>query len=333
MQQRKLYTKNLIFTTATGACDGVAVQTSDLLFAGLDRFVPAYRLLHSSVREDGRTIAMTKSGLIVSVCFFLASGCALFDGSEMTSGEPAVATPVAENETTASDASIQTSPAETTVTSGRSFTREEVRAMQVRLHDVGLDAGPVDGLPGAKTKAAFAKFQNGCSKVISLLKDSFEGAAQDAELNQIQVKVPSRLETQTIQTQLHDAGFNPGPIDGILGHKTRAVLAQLKAGCPIVNDFARMLEQQALASQVPESNSAKLQSVSSAGRSDVSKQALARSREDIRILQLRLRDAGFDPGPFDGVMGPKTRAAWAQYQLTQRENSAKVPVITGIRHY
>src|ERR671918_1291748 len=102
MQQRKLYTKNLIFTTATGACDGVAVQTSDLLFAGLDRFVPAYRLLHSSVREDGRTIAMTKSGLIVSICFILASGCALFDGSEMTSGEPAVATPVAENETTAS---------------------------------------------------------------------------------------------------------------------------------------------------------------------------------------------------------------------------------------
>jgi peptidoglycan hydrolase-like protein with peptidoglycan-binding domain len=203
--------------------------------------------------------------------------------------------------------------------------------MQLRLRDVGLDPGPVDGLAGAKTKAAVSRFQIGCSKIPPLM-NSFEGRAQPAELNQTVLKLPGPLETQTIQTQLRDAGFNPGPIDGILGNRTRSVLAHLKAGCPEVNDFARMLEQQARASQAPENNSVKLQSLSAAGRSGVSKQ-VARSQEDVRILQLRLRDAGFDPGPFDGVMGPKTRAAWTQYQMMQRENNAKVPVITGIRHY
>jgi peptidoglycan hydrolase-like protein with peptidoglycan-binding domain len=278
---------------------------------------------------------MTKSGLIVSVCFFLASGCAVFDGSEMTSEQPAAVTPVADSETTASDTSIQTSPPETTVASGRNFTREEVRAMQLRLRDLGLDPGPVDGIAGAKTKAAFARFQSGCSKIKPFTENSFEGAAQRAELNQTVVKVSSRLETKTIQAQLRDAGFNPGPIDGILGDRTRSVLAHLKAGCPVVHDFARMLDQQASASQAPESNSVKLQSSNPAGRSDATKQAAApaRSQEDVRILQLRLRDAGFDPGPFDGVMGPKTRAAWTQYKVTQRENNAKVPVITGISHY
>lgn len=274
---------------------------------------------------------MTKSGLIVPLCFFWVSGCALFNGSEVTSGQQATATPVAENEAVPAVTSAQTFAPETKIASARNFSREEVRVMQLRLRDVGLDPGPVDGVAGAKTKAAFARFQTGCSKIIPLL-NSFEGTPEPAELNQTVVRLPSRLEIRTIQTQLRDAGFNPGPIDGIFGRRTRSMLGHLKAGCPVVNDFARMLEQQALASQALESNSVKLQSLSPAGRSDASKPAQARSQEDVRILQLRLRDAGFDPGPFDGVMGPKTRAAWAQYQVMQRESNAKAPAITGISH-
>jgi peptidoglycan hydrolase-like protein with peptidoglycan-binding domain len=274
---------------------------------------------------------MTKIGLIVLLCFFWFSGCALFGGSEATFEQQAAATPVAENEAVPAVTSDQSFSPETKVASARNFSRQEVRAIQLRLRDVGLDPGPVDGVAGAKTKAALARLQTGCAKIAPLM-NSFEGTAQPG-LNQTVVRLPSRLETQTIQTQLRDAGFNPGPIDGIFGHRTRSMLGHLKAQCPVVNDFARMLERQALASQALESNSVKLQSLSPAGRSDSSKPTQARSQEDVRILQLRLRDTGFDPGPFDGVMGPKTRAAWAQYQVTQRENNAKVPAITGISHY
>ena len=54
----------------------------------------------------------------------------------------------------------------------------------------------------------------------------------------------------------------------------------------------------------------------------------SRSQEDIRILQLRLRDAGFDPGPFDGVMGPKTRSALERYEANQRGRKIKASLTT-----
>ncbi len=38
------------------------------------------------------------------------------------------------------------------------------------------------------------------------------------------------------------------------------------------------------------------------------------TRAQVRTVQLRLRAAGFDPGPTDGVMGPKTKAALKKYQ-------------------
>jgi peptidoglycan hydrolase-like protein with peptidoglycan-binding domain len=289
---------------------------------------------------------MAKSGLIVPLCFFWVSGCVLFGDPDVTSEQEAVATPVAESEAVPAVTSVQTLPPETRVASARNFTREEVRAMQLRLRDVGLDPGPIDGLSGAKTKAAFARFQSGCSKIKPLMENAFEGREQPVELNQAVARLPSRQETQTIQAQLRDAGFNPGPIDGIFGNRTRSVLAHLKAGCPVVNDFAPVFERpvgendkRVLASQPLENGSTKLQSLTPAGRSDATRQATAPTlpappQEDIRILQLRLRDAGFDPGPFDGVMGPKTKAALQQYQVTQREKKVQLPLITGTNdHY
>lgn len=34
--------------------------------------------------------------------------------------------------------------------------------------------------------------------------------------------------------------------------------------------------------------------------------------------QRALRDLGYDPGPLDGICGPKTRAALEKYQTTER---------------
>ncbi len=276
---------------------------------------------------------MTKSGLIVPLCFFLACGCALFDSSEMTSEQPAVPAPVVENEST-KVATVQAVPVEVKLAPARSLTRDEIRTIQLRLREVGFDPGPVDGVAGTKTRAAFARFQSGCSKVKPLMENSSEGAAQNLAVSQTVNRVPGRQETQAIQTQLREAGFNPGPVDGIFGNKTRSVLARLKADCPTVNEFAGILNTPLSPSSKPappahtlETNSAKFQSLSATGRGNAPS---ARSQEDIRILQLRLRDAGFDPGPFDGVMGPKTKAALQQYQVAQRGNNAKLPVISGI---
>ncbi|MBV9266306.1 MAG: peptidoglycan-binding protein, partial [Acidobacteriaceae bacterium] len=40
----------------------------------------------------------------------------------------------------------------------------------------------------------------------------------------------------------------------------------------------------------------------------------AQGSDDIRAAQQALKDKGFDPGPVDGVDGPKTRAAVREYQ-------------------
>jgi peptidoglycan hydrolase-like protein with peptidoglycan-binding domain len=37
--------------------------------------------------------------------------------------------------------------------------------------------------------------------------------------------------------------------------------------------------------------------------------------ELIRMVQLTLKDSGFDPGPADGILGPKTRNAIKEFQL------------------
>lgn len=37
----------------------------------------------------------------------------------------------------------------------------------------------------------------------------------------------------------------------------------------------------------------------------------------VQDVQMALRDAGFDPGPIDGIMGPKTRAALSEFQQSQ----------------
>jgi peptidoglycan hydrolase-like protein with peptidoglycan-binding domain len=37
--------------------------------------------------------------------------------------------------------------------------------------------------------------------------------------------------------------------------------------------------------------------------------------ELIRVVQLTLKNSGFDPGPIDGIMGPKTREAIKRFQM------------------
>ena len=48
--------------------------------------------------------------------------------------------------------------------------------------------------------------------------------------------------------------------------------------------------------------------------------ATGRANVDVRAAQQALRDQGFDPGPIDGVMGPRTSTAVRDFQ--QKENLA-----------
>ena len=99
-------------------------------------------------------------------------------------------------------------------------------------------------------------------------------------------KIPSTQEVTLLQTQLKLAGFNPGPVDGVLGARTLSALRELQSGCSNLEDLVE----------------------------NPSSGISVRSEDEIRLLQVRLKDAGFDAGPIDGVMGLKTKSALLRAQ-------------------
>jgi peptidoglycan hydrolase-like protein with peptidoglycan-binding domain len=127
---------------------------------------------------------------------------------------------------------------------------EEVRLLQMRLKDSGFDAGRIDGVHGLKTRAAMLRLQSGCA----LLKDlprtldvNFQTAERPSSRSVADIRVepdrviavdsqtPSKQEIQTVQSRLKDAGFDPGPIDGMLGPRTKQALQQFRNSYGPVN--------------------------------------------------------------------------------------------------
>lgn len=269
---------------------------------------------------------MNKSNLVIAVSVLLASGCALMENPPSESEPSAIVAPLAEPQAPAVPMLVESPKAETIAP--RNFTVDEVRQIQMRLREAGFDPGPADGVAGARTKAALERYQAGCDKSKTLL-DGFDGAGAPLKT------APDRQENQAIQLQLRHAGFDPGPADGIFGTRTRKTIAQLKTNCPLFNEAAVLLndpgsplERKAVVETASTAAPVKARAVS-ASATEASRAASApQSKEEIRILQLRLRDAGFDPGPFDGVMGPKTIAALQQYEASDRVKKTKASLRT-----
>jgi peptidoglycan hydrolase-like protein with peptidoglycan-binding domain len=268
---------------------------------------------------------VNKSTFVIATFVMFASGCALLETPPSESQSSAVAPPV-EPQTPPVQVTLEGPRAETFMP--RSFTVDELRRIQLRLRDAGFDPGPADGVAGTRTKAALGRYQAGCDKAKTLL-DDFDGSGAPIKAT------PSRQENQVIQVQLRNAGFDPGPADGIFGARTRRTLAQLKTNCPVLTEAATALND-ANSPREPQAGIA-----STAAAAPVKGRAVAvssvetsraadvpQTREEIRVLQLRLRDAGFNPGPFDGVMGPRTVAALQQYEASDRGKKTKASLRT-----
>jgi len=160
------------------------------------------------------------------------------------------------------------------------------------------------------------------------------------EAGAVDGKLPvSRKDIELVQRRLRTAGFDPGPVDGILGLRTRTVLTTVQNTCPKINELADNLsfpasvsEKQKSAALMGASGFNTQHSLRPSASNGAPKQTAtpvaAQTNEEIRILQLRLRDAGFDPGPFDGIMGQKTRSALQQYEASQRGKKTKISLTT-----
>src|SRR5215510_7715616 len=118
--------------------------------------------------------------------------------------------------------------------------------------------------------------------------------------------IVSKEEAKMLQARLKAAGFYVGPIDGIVGPKTKSGLLRLQAACANLKD---LLEPSSVGAP-----SAKLDTINRSSKS-----------EEARLIHVRLKDTGFEPGPIDGVTGAKTRAAFLRFEAgcTMLNNSPR----------
>jgi|GEM_PF-3150704 len=91
------------------------------------------------------------------------------------------------------------------------------------------------------------------------------------------------------QRALAQRGFNPGPADGQMGPNTRLAIQRFQ----------------------------KQQGIAADGKPDLALLALLKATDNppgIQLAQASLKTLGYDPGPVDGQMGPKTVMALRTYQ-------------------
>jgi peptidoglycan hydrolase-like protein with peptidoglycan-binding domain len=174
-------------------------------------------------------------------------------------------------------------------------------SVQRVLNDLGYAAGPVDGLMGGKTRAAIRAYQidNGLPPSGEPSLSLYEHL-QDSHAQRYAQPAAPAASTQTIgeiQGLLRQRGYDVPEVTGRLDAGTAAAIRsyQADAGMPVDG--------------VP---NATLLANLRIGTGPAASTALTRAQ--IAELQAALSERGYDPGPHDGVVGPKVRSAIRTYQ-------------------
>jgi peptidoglycan hydrolase-like protein with peptidoglycan-binding domain len=288
-------------------------------------------------------------------CLFFISACVTVgdDNKAPMPEEQAQTFPTASEARSASDPSAESPDRESNEVTQRKYrapSKEEIRSLQAQLKAAGFDPGAADGILGPKTRVALDRLQSGCANLEDLLEDSASGLSpltsgtRTSKLDdEATDKFTTKEEIRLIQVRLKDAGFDPGPFDGTLGPKTQSALLRMQSGCAAVKNFPPHAEIQITespSSPAPDSEKRIQPAIThtartaEAAKSGAGQAALgadnAPSKEEVRGLQMRLRNAGFDPGPIDGVPGPKTKSALDQYRASHGAMNAR-KLLSGIR--
>jgi peptidoglycan hydrolase-like protein with peptidoglycan-binding domain len=218
----------------------------------------------------------------------------------------------------------------------RPLTQDEVRRIQARLKASGFDPGPIDGILGPQTKSAFLSLQSSCSELLGgkdLAKNKEWRLTPVNELTvlveQPALKTFSKEEIQRVQMRLKQSGFDPGPVDGILGPKTNAALLRARAGCSLAKRFPVIdggspsggsgIASTLIRYRKTPTTSRSPGPADSLSHGDNKINLLAEASagvDEVRALQVQLKNAGFDPGPIDGIIGPRTRSALKRYRAS-----------------
>jgi peptidoglycan hydrolase-like protein with peptidoglycan-binding domain len=317
-----------------------------LLFKSFLLIVRGISLASDRRMEIDKETFMAKF-LSIAIAVFLLSACATVteDNDSQVAETQSLPAPSAEIQPVESSAQTPVEPAgnELAGAAKKTLSEQEIKLIQRQLKASGFDPGPVDGALGVKTMSALRRLQSGCANLKDLFESSTSGIlpqsgeTQAAKQHALE-KVSGKDEIRLVQVRLKDAGFDVGSVDGVIGFKTKSAITRFQSGCAMVKDLPATLEEQVQTSdRIPSSLLAsekhlqpgplKASTTAESVRDQTGKVNAAAdkspSREEIRLLQTQLKAAGFDPGPFDGILGPKTKSARQQYQTVHAPTASR----------
>ncbi len=125
---------------------------------------------------------------------------------------------------------------------------------------------------------------------------------------------------EEVQVILKSEGYEPGNTDGRMGKETRDAIKAfqesigLKSTGYIDKSTLTQLEDSRRTKEILESKKDYALKAKQAKQKDAKK---AEFRPTTKEIQTALKNAGFDPGSFDGKMGPRTRQAIKDFQKSK----------------
>jgi len=170
-------------------------------------------------------------------------------------------------------------------------TRQEIKQIQQTLKNLGFDPGPIDGLVGPRTRGAAQNYVNSLSGTAGKAAYEYYNNALGG-LTSKKIIAPKEEEKKD-KFILYDKEGNSYSYDVFPQAQVDAgILFQEKP----TGQEEESVEDEVVEDEVVEDEKPKVS-----------------SRDDIRNIQTFLKNAGFDPGPIDGLVGPLTRGAALNY--------------------
>jgi len=218
--------------------------------------------------------------------------------------------------------------------------KEDIRNAQQALKDKGIYTGAVDGTMNTEMKKALSDFQKknnleatgtlnhdtmtalGVTHTSTTRKDTSKSATPGATTPKKQKgagKSTSGVTTEKlkdVQAALKKEGFDPGPVDGIMGPRTMGALRNFQAhkGLEVTGALNTETENALMASAGTTRRSKPGTSETEPAPTTPKDQSGLSSVEDVRGIQQALTDLGYEPGETNGLMTSQTREAIRQFQ-------------------